>query len=217
MNPQELPQWRLDRLGKATASRVVDVMSSATAAYPNYEAQLLVERMTGVPLDGFCSRDMRRGIEKEPVAREVYQFVTGHTVKLVGFKDHPTIPMTGASPDGEIIDGGKVGGCEIKCPTTANHIAWLTSSRHWDQVPLKYRCQMLWQMECAGYDFVDYIVFDDRMPMGLQICITRYFRGKDPMIDRIRPAVRAFLNGIEKKQLALQNILNSEVSNNGIA
>ena len=47
--------------------------------------------------------------------------------RAIGFVDHPTIAMAGASPDGLVGDVGLV---EVKCPNTATHIDTLLRDPH---------------------------------------------------------------------------------------
>ena len=62
---------------------------------------------------------------------------------------HPSIAMSGASPDGLVGSDGLV---EFKCPNTATHINTLLGGT----VPQKYVLQMLWQMECTGRQWCDF-------------------------------------------------------------
>jgi hypothetical protein len=106
--PQGSAEWHAARLGKATASRMGDLMARTKKAYgasrAAYMAELIIERLTGVPYPKYVSLEMRDGIEREPAARELYALRTGHVVRGVGFVSHPTIAMSGASPDGLIDD-----------------------------------------------------------------------------------------------------------------
>jgi putative phage-type endonuclease len=126
------------------------------ASRKNYLSDLLIERMTGEPVEGYESAEMRRGRELEPKARSLYELTTGNTVDLVGLVLHPRMDYAGASPDGLAGDDGTV---EIKCPNTATHIETLRTQT----IPRKYRLQMQWVMECTGRSWCDYISYDPRM------------------------------------------------------
>jgi len=101
---QRSPEWFAARLGKVTASRIADVMATTKSGYgagrANYMAELICERMTGKRQEGYTNAAMQWGTDQEPFARAAYEFLTDRTVSEVGFIDHPTIPMSGASPDG---------------------------------------------------------------------------------------------------------------------
>lgn len=77
--------------------------------------KLVVERITGQPIESASSMAMAWGSDAEPFARKEYEAQSGNIVKEVGFAKHPTHPWVGASVDGVC---GK-GGIEIKSPTTA--------------------------------------------------------------------------------------------------
>ncbi|MGK4455672.1 YqaJ viral recombinase family protein, partial [Klebsiella pneumoniae] len=89
------------------------------ASRANYAAQIVAERLTGKVEPGFSNSAMQWGTDMEPEARNAYSFYSDNDVVEIGFVDHPTIAMSGASPDGLVGDDGLV---EIKCPNTATHI-----------------------------------------------------------------------------------------------
>jgi putative phage-type endonuclease len=130
--------------------------SGYAASRRNYLAELLIERLTGVPTEHYQSREMEWGTEHEPEARALYQLRYDIDVETVGYVQHPQMDYAGASPDGLAGDDGAV---EIKCPNTATHIETLRTQT----IPRKYRLQMQWVMECTGRSWCDYISYDPRM------------------------------------------------------
>ena len=196
MMEQRTEEWHQARLGKVTASKIADVMAAGRGGKPsatraNYRAQLVVERLTGVPTEGFTNAAMQHGTETEPQARATYTLTTFNAVSEVGFVPHPTIEMAGASPDGLIGDDGLI---EIKCPNSATHIATLRGAAIDD----KYLKQMQWQMACTGRDWCDFVSFDPRLPDEMQIHIRRVQR--DPaMIVEMETAVRTFLAEVDEE------------------
>lgn len=187
--------WMAARTGKVTASRVADLMartkSGWSASRANYMSDLLVERLTGRKTDSFQSVAMVWGIESEPRARAAYEFYTDSKVDLVGFIDHPTIPMFGASPDGLI---GNDGGWEAKCPNTSTHLDTLLNGT----IPQKYIIQMQVGMACTGRQWWDYVSYDDRLPPEHAMWIKRIERD-DKQIAEIEEAVQEFLSELEQK------------------
>src|SRR5699024_10393003 len=144
--------------------------------------ELVVERLTGVPKEGFSNAAMAWGTETEPQARATFTLTTGLSVEEVGFVDHPSIEMTGASPDGLIGDSGLI---EIKCPNSATHIATLRGS----DIDDKYMKQMQWQMACMARDWCDFVSFDPRLPDEMQLHIRRVEADRE-LIEEIETAVR---------------------------
>lgn len=186
---QGSPEWFAQRLGKVTASRLVDVLAKVkvgeAAARANYRAELVAERLTGKAAEGFTNAAMKWGTECEPLARAAYEAEFGLLVVETGMVPHPTIPMTGASPDGLVSVDGLI---EIKCPETKGHIETLLSK----SAPAKYIPQMQWQMACTGRAWCDFVSFDPRMPADMQMFVVRVLRD-DNLIREYEAEVTDFL------------------------
>jgi len=194
MIEQGTPEWFAQRLGKVTASRVADIMAKTktgvAASRGNYLAQLVAERLTGQSADTFKSGAMQHGTETEPQARMVYEAETGQIVGEVAMITHPTIEMSGASPDGLVGEDGLV---EIKCPNTSTHIATLLA----DKAPSGYMAQMQWQMACTGRAWCDFVSFDPRMPDDMQLFIKRVPRD-NALIAEYEAEVIKFLAEVQE-------------------
>lgn len=189
MIEQRSDEWFAQRLGKVTASRVADVMAKTRTGYgasrANYAAELVAERLTGAQTDFYVNDAMRRGTELEPLARDTYAFIKGVHVVETGFHPHPTLEWAGASPDGFVGDDGMV---ELKCCGTAKHIALLTSGEPDD----RYVKQVVWQMACTGRQWCDIAYYDPRLPVEMQMHITRI--GRDAgVIAEMEAEVSRFL------------------------
>lgn len=192
---QGTPEWFAQRLGRVTASRISDVMAKTKTGYSasraDYMAQLVAERMSGVVAESYTNDAMRRGTELEPDARAAYEAKTGVLVDEVAMIPHPTIAMSGASPDGLAGDSGLV---EIKCPNTATHISYLLSQK----VPQKYVYQMQWQMACTERDWCDFVSYDPRIGEKLQLWVTRVHRDPE-LIAEIESEVKKFLSEVDQQ------------------
>ena len=164
---QGTPEWHAARCGKVTASRIADLMAKpkkpGEGLRATYMSELLAERLSGIQPESYVSDDMRWGSEQEAAARDAYAFMEGRDVERVGFVDHPTIPMAGASPDGLI---GVDGLLEIKCPKTSTHLETIRLER----VPEKYLAQIHWQAACTRAGWCDFVSYDPRLQPEL-----RYF------------------------------------------
>ena len=198
---QRTAEWHAARLGKVTASKVADVVARTKTGYAasraNYMAQLVCERLTGKPTEGFSNAAMEWGVEQEAAARDAYSARVGELVTEVGFVDHPAIKMAGASPDG--IVGLNI--VEIKCPSTATHIEYLFDR----DPPQKYFYQMQWQMACTGADWCDWVSYDPRMPENLQLLIVRIPRDPD-CIMLLEKEVSEFLAELDVKVAKLKEM-----------
>lgn len=190
---QGTEEWRAIRLGKATASRIADIVakgkSGPSASRANYAAQLVAERLTGTAQEGFQSDAMERGNEVEPDARAAYAFRKSVDVAEIGFVPHPTIVMSGASPDGMISDDGLV---QFKCPNTATHIDTLRRG----VIPGRYLTQMQWELACTGRAWCDYVSFDPRLPEAMTLAILPVPRDAERIAELEREIV-SFLAEID--------------------
>jgi putative phage-type endonuclease len=186
---QRSPEWHAVRLGKATGSRIADIVARTKAGYStsraNYAAQLVCERLTGVAAESFVSAAMQWGSEKEPEAQRLYAFEHDIEVVKVGFLGHPRIAMSGASPDGLIGNEGLI---EVKCPITATHIDTLLGQG----IPGRYLTQMQWQLAVSGRQWCDFISYDPRLPADLRL-FTRRVRRDEALIAALEREVSAFL------------------------
>lgn len=190
---QGSPEWFAQRLGKVTASRLADVMAKAkageAAGRANYRAELVAERLTGKQQEGFTNAAMKWGTECEPLARAAYEAEFGLLVVETGMVEHPTIAMSGASPDGLVSIDGLL---EIKCPETKSHIDTVLSG----EAPAKYIPQMQWQMACTGRAWCDFVSFDPRLPPNVQMFVRRVLRDDD-LIQTYEAEVRKFLAEVD--------------------
>ncbi len=192
-------EWLQLRAGRVTASRVADVVARTKSGYgasrANYMAELIAERLTGIPAPSFTNAAMQHGVEQEPHARRAYAELMGVEVVEVPFVEHPEIPMFGCSPDGLVGDDGLV---EIKAPNTATHLDTLLS----ETVPSKYVIQMQVQMACTGRAWCDFASFDPRLPANMALFVRRIERDVSLILE-LESEVAAFLAEIDAKVAAL--------------
>lgn len=191
---QGTEEWHKARLGKVTASSLYKVLAKTKNGYgidrQNYLLQLILERVRQEKTDSYTSADMLWGIEQEPFARAAYEAAKEVMVEEVGFIQHPTIEMAGASPDGVVAPNGII---EIKCPSSKTALeCWLSNSL----VDKKHFAQVQWTMCCTNSQWCDYIVFDPRLPKDAQLFIHRVERD-DEWIKQAEKEVIKFLEEVE--------------------
>jgi putative phage-type endonuclease len=191
---QRTDEWFAARLGKATASRMADIMAKTKTGYgasrEGYAVELALERITQMQAPFFTTTAMQWGTDKEPEARSAYEAATGVFVTEVGLVDHPSIPMAAASPDGLVGDDGLI---EIKCPESKQHLRNLAQKKS----DTKYLYQMMWQMACTGRKWCDFVSYDPRFPHHLQLLIVRVERD-DRLIAELENEVRLFLSEVDQ-------------------
>lgn len=199
---QASPEWFAVRIGKVTASRVADVVAKTKtgwgASRTNYMAELIAERLTGNRSESYTNPAMQWGKDHEEEARNAYEFIKDVSVELIGFVDHPTIAMSGSSPDGLVGDDGLV---EIKCPNTATHIDTLLGQA----IPSKYDMQIQWQLACTGRKWCDFVSFDPRLPPSMQLFVQRVDRNEATISD-LENQVPAFLQELTMRVDALNKL-----------
>ncbi len=192
---QRSEEWFEARRGKVTGSRIADVTARTKSGWgasrANYMAQLIAERLTGTVAESYSNAAMQWGTETEPQARSAYEFLKEVQVDEIAIVDHPTIDMSSCSPDGLVDDDGLV---EIKCPNTATHIDTLLSGK----IPTKYVKQMQWQMVCTNRKWCDFVSFDPRMPVSMQLFVSRV-EADEKIIAELEADVIEFLDELDGK------------------
>ncbi len=188
-------EWKRARCGSLGASRVSDALAKIKtgwgASRANVMAELIVERLTGVPAESYMNDAMRWGVEHEADAKAAYSFHTDSEIAEVGLIRHPIIEGTHASPDGLIGDDGLI---ECKCPQSATHLDYLLTG----SVPGKYITQIQWQLACSSRKWADFISFDPRMPENMRLFVKRV-RRDDLLITSLENDVTDFLSELERK------------------
>lgn len=201
--------WHQMRLGKVTASRVADIMrttkSGISATRQRYLGELVAERLTGQPTQGFKSADMEWGNVTEEQARTAYEFLAmAGDLHGVAFVDHPKIAMSGASPDRLVGESGLL---EVKCPATHTHIATLLGS----PIPPDYIIQMQWQMACTGRIWCDWVSFDPRLPEDMRLFVKRVARD-DKRIGELEAEVEEFISEVSDTVARLEKLYRQEAA-----
>lgn len=194
MSRQGTAAWFAERTGDLTASRVPAAMAKLKNGADSAErralkVEVLAERLTGDIVPHHVTPAMQHGIDTEPAARAAYELERGVLVAECGYIKHPRIAHFGASPDGRI---GMLG-IEIKCPTTTKFLTWRLAG----VVPDEHKPQMIAQCVCAGFEAVDFVAFDPRLPKPLQLFVVRFTPTQEER-DAVETAAREFLAEVEQ-------------------
>ena len=115
-------------------------------------ALLAAERITGHTESTPMTSDMWRGVDAEPLARDIY---SGHYQQAVevGFMRRDEDDWTlGYSPDGLVADEGLI---EIKAPRSKNQLKTILSG----QVPAYYMPQLQAGLLVSGRKWIDFVSF----------------------------------------------------------
>lgn len=202
--PQGTADWLRDRAGHVTASRFKDVLakikSGESASRAKYRLQLVTERLTGMPVEGYKNAAMQWGNDTEAEARMIYEMETGEIVQEVSFIKHPAIEWCGASPDGLIKADGMV---EIKCPFESTvHVLTLQ-----DGMPNEHMAQIQGNLWINGRAWCDFISYDPRLPPGLRLHKQRIERD-EKFISNLTAEVAQFLAEVKVQQQRLMEMAN---------
>lgn len=163
MCEQKSDEWLELRRGVITASASKDIFSPGMRA--TYVTKLLAEIFVPGANSFEANEFMQWGIDTEDKARQAYIDKTGNKVAECGFIFKNSEMRVGCSPDGMIGEDGLL---EIKCPMTKTHLKYLKEG-----APKDYIMQMQFQMYCSGREWCDFVSFDPRLPVGLQLLIQR--------------------------------------------
>jgi putative phage-type endonuclease len=193
--PQGSDAWKQSRLGKVTASRISAVLSKGrNGGIPvtrnNYMDDLIAERVLGVPTSYVTNDAMAWGSQCEAEARTFYSLMKDVDVEQVGFIDHPTIPMAGASLDGLV---GCDGFLECKCPQSRTHMETIRKGC----VPPQYIPQILWGAACRPErKWCDFVSFDPRLDLAVRLFVKRVVIDRAE-VARLEDEVRQFMIDME--------------------
>lgn len=115
---------------------------------------LAAERITNHVEDTYITHDMWRGIDSEPLARDLYaDHYTGHEVTNTGFmvRDFDGFSI-GYSPDGLVDDDGLI---EIKAPRQKGHLSTIVS----DEIPPTHMAQLQTGLLVSGREWIDFVSY----------------------------------------------------------
>lgn len=191
---QGTDEWLQARLGLLTASNFSKFMTPGGKPSSQAEGEinkLIAERITGQRADIFTTPWMERGTELEPKARELFEFMTNHSVNQVGLMVMDDYQI-GCSPDGIIGSAG----LEIKCPAPATHVKYLRSG---GTLPDEYTAQVQGSMLVTGFDSWYFMSFHPSME-PLVLCVERD---------------QAYIDKLQAMLIAAEQTINEEVKKYG--
>lgn len=147
---QSGPDWHRWRAGGLGGSEAASIMREC----PYQTAEEVRDTKLG-RRKIFENSAMARGKRLEPLARELYQRLTGIRVRPVCV-EHDKYPWMKASLDGLSEDGNII--LEIKCPVRpGGHYTALAG-----QVPAHYRAQVQHQLAVTGCPVLHFFSFTDK-------------------------------------------------------
>lgn len=164
---QGTPEWHDIRRGIVTASAVGKLLTSTTHKIADNEtsraltATLVAERITGWTEGGPMTFDMMRGVDSEPIARDIY---SGHyqQAEEIGFMLRTEDAWSlGYSPDGLVGTDGLI---EIKAPRSKTHMTTILAG----EIPPWYIAQCQAGLLVSGRDWIDFVSYCSGMPLWVK-------------------------------------------------
>lgn len=157
---QKSEAWHEARCGRVTGTRFKALVSGeSTQTYKDLVTNIACEIITRRQEDTYTSPDMERGVELEPVARDLYSEIMGVNVQEIGFitpdEENPYSEWVGISPDGVI----KNSLLEIKCPKARTHLEYIEANK----LPSEYRYQVQGQLFVTGFEYCDFMSYSEGM------------------------------------------------------
>jgi hypothetical protein len=180
-------EWLAIRLGLPTASEFSKIITPAkgelSKSARSYAQQLVAETLMGEPIEPSIGNLewVARGKLLEPVAVQQFEFTLDVETRPVGFIT-TDCGRIGCSPDRLIV--GQNGCLEVKCPSPAVHIAYLT-----DGPGLDHKCQIQGILAVGEFEFCDFYSYHPQLPPAL-VRVAR----DEPYISKMRAALGAFLD-----------------------
>lgn len=180
-------EWFQTRVGIPGGSSFEDIIT--TDGKPSKQRDALLFRLAGERVIGkkeatYQNDAMRRGVELEPEARQVFEMIMQVEVKQCGFVYYDSRKDRGVSPDGLIGDDA---GIEIKCPMLSTHVAYILSGK----LPTKYFQQVQGALYVTGrkyWFFMSY--YPELKPFILRV-------GRDEsFIDKLHESLEKFCSDI---------------------
>lgn len=143
---QRTDDWQAQRTGRITGSRVGAILGLSKYRTRDDVLREMVRQAMGAAPEFAGNEATRYGEEHEADAINAYEQRYGVLVEPSALIVHPLHDWMAASPDGLV---GAHGMIEVKCPMRAKYT----------KPSEEYVAQMQMQMECAGRDWCDFVIW----------------------------------------------------------
>jgi predicted phage-related endonuclease len=150
--------------------------------------EIMANKYSFADEDKISTKDLDRGIELEPLARQIYELRTGYIVRKVGFvTDEEISKVGGASPDGDIVNEDGI--VEFKAFADVKHFKMIIDFKETGtfEIEKDYQYQMQQQLLFTGKKWVDYSVFNPNFKDSL--LIQRVYRNEE-IIEQIKKGLK---------------------------
>lgn len=158
---QGSPEWFAIRKGKMTASHAQEIANMGKGL-DTYIYEILAEENSSGGEERFTNQHTERGVELEPMAREMFELEYKCQIEQVGFIEHN--PVSGCSPDGLV---GEDGGVEIKCHQNVAHFKLIVDGKK--AIDSKYIWQIQMNLFVTGRKWWKYVAYNPNFAKSLVV------------------------------------------------
>jgi len=148
---QKSNEWHEIRRWRMTASNA-QAIGNVWKWLDTYIVEVMADYYSSWVEDNFVSKDMQKGIDLEPLARQEYELVTGAKVTEVGFIEYDEYVW--CSPDWLVGEDGWV---EIKCLKDTNYFKIILNGE--SEIDTKHIWQMQMNMLITWRKWWDYVCY----------------------------------------------------------
>jgi len=160
---QKTPEWFALRLKYPLTASEAQAIGNQGKGLETLVWEKLAEKYSNADKEKYTNKDLERGVELEPLAREMYELETGNKVEQVGFITNEKISKVGgASPDGMM----KNGLVEIKCFEDKKHFQNIVNGL---EIESQYMWQMQMQMLFTEKEWCDFVAYNPNFTKSLLI------------------------------------------------
>jgi len=189
--------WMQSRCGVVSASKFGEILTpkgkpTTGAKRQTYMNTLIAETLMGYKAETYCNDAMKRGMELEPVARDMYAMLNDCEPVEIGMAYLDDRRLISCSPDALIDDNGL---WENKAPLPHNHVKYLIDGK----MPGLYIPQVqgqMWVLEREWCDFMSYC--PDIKPLIVRI------NRDDAYIKALSDEIEKFVSEMTEKLTVLK-------------
>lgn len=182
---QKTPEWFALRVKYPLTASEAQAIANQGKGLETLVWEKMTERFSIADKERYSNKDLERGVELEPLAREMYELETGNKVEEIGFVINEKVSSVGgASPDGKIT--GQKGLLEIKCFDDKKHFQMIVDKKEKGdfKIESQYEWQMQMQMLFTEEEWADFLAYNPNFKESL--LIKRVYADKDKQEEIIK-------------------------------
>lgn len=167
---QKTPEWFALRVKHPLTASEAQAIANQGKGLETLVWEKMTERFSIADKERYSNKDLERGVELEPLAREMYELETGNKIEEVGFVINEKVSnVGGASPDGIIV--AQNGLLEIKCFDDKKHFQMIMDLKEKGdfKIESQYEWQMQMQMLFTETDWCDFVAYNPNFKESLLI------------------------------------------------